>query len=88
MEREDLHMAEASIQLSEQETQALRVLAEQTGKTQDELLHDAVTQLLTQSTSQARLALLQQARGIWKERTDLLELDKLRAEFDRVSSRA
>ena len=79
-------MAVASIQLSEQETQALRELAQQTGKTQDELLHEAVTRLLTQAYPQARLALLRQAQGIWKERTDLPENSTLRAEFDRFLS--
>lgn len=78
-------MAIASIDLTEQETQALRELAQQTGKTQDELLHEAVTRLLSDMQVN-RLALLQQARGIWKDRTDLPDPQMLRAEFDRSTS--
>ena len=80
-------MATASIQLSEQETQALRELAQQTGKTEDELLHEAITQLLTQAQATNRLTLLRQARGIWKDRTDLPDVRELRTGFDRFTSR-
>jgi predicted DNA-binding protein len=51
-------MAITSIHLSEQETQALRDLAQQTGKTQDELLHEAVARLLTEVQVTNRLTLL------------------------------
>ena len=76
-------MAIASIELSEQEMHALHELAQQTGKSQENLLHEAVTQLLTQRYSQDRLALLRQAQGIWKNRSDLPDVGKLRAELER-----
>ena len=76
-------MAIASIELSEQEMHALHELAHQTGKTQENLLHEAVTQLLTQRYPQDRLALLRQARGIWENHSDLPDVGKLRAEFER-----
>ncbi|HEX6289338.1 MAG TPA: hypothetical protein VFZ66_09120 [Herpetosiphonaceae bacterium] len=79
-------MATASIQLSDQEMQALRELAEQTGKTEDELLHEAISRLLAQVQPTNRIALLRQARGIWKARTDLPEVNTLRTEFERFSS--
>lgn len=79
-------MAVASIHLSEHETQALYELAQQTGKTQDELLHEAVAQLLTSTQETNRLALLRQARGIWKDRIDLPDVHTLRTEFDRFPS--
>ena len=79
-------MAIAAIHLSEQETEALRDLAQQTGKTQDELLHEAVARLLADVQVPNRLALLRQGRGIWKDRTDLPDLCTLRAEFDRSQS--
>ncbi len=77
-------MAIALIHLSEQETQALRKLAQQTGKTQDELLHEAVARLLNDIQSADRLTLLRNARGIWKDRTDLPDPRALRAELDRI----
>ena len=76
-------MAIASIELSEQEMHALHELAHQTGKTQENLLHEAVTQLLTQRYPQDGLALLRQAQGIWKNRSDLPDVGKLRAELER-----
>ena len=58
-------------------------IAQQTGKTPDELLHEAVAQFLAQFQHTRRRALLQQARGIWQDRTDLPSLATLRREFDR-----
>jgi hypothetical protein len=71
---EELIMATASIELSEQDVFALRELAQQTGKTQEQLLHEAILQLITQKHAQDRLELLRQAQGIWKERTDLPDI--------------
>ena len=77
-------MATAEIHLSEAESKALRTLAESTGKTESELLHEAVECFLSQPDNGNRLALLRQARGIWKDRADLSELKELRAELDRL----
>ena len=57
-------MATAEIHLSEAESKALRTLAESTGKTESELLHEAVECFLSQPDNGNRLALLRQARGI------------------------
>jgi hypothetical protein len=76
-------MPTAYIHLSDEETQALRQLEQQTGKTQDELLHEAIRHFLTYGPPVNRLDLLRQARGIWKDRIDLPDLRTLRAEFDR-----
>lgn len=78
-------MATAHIELSDQETQALERLAQQTGKTQAELLHEAVAELLANVDTSDRLSLLQQARGIWKDRDDLPDVRTLRSEFNRYS---
>ncbi|MBP1468208.1 hypothetical protein EYB53_021030 [Candidatus Chloroploca sp. M-50] len=73
-----------SITLTEQEETALQTIAQQTGKTPDELLREAVEQLLVQYQQTHRRALLQQARGMWRDRTDLPTLETLRREFDRA----
>jgi hypothetical protein len=73
-----------AITLTEQEQVSLRAIAQQTGKTPDELLHEAVTQFLTHFQQTRRRALLQQARGMWQDRTDLPSLATLRREFDRT----
>ena len=76
-------MDSTAITLTEQEQISLRAIAEQTGKTPEELLHEAVAQFLAQFQQTRRRALLQQARGMWQDRTDLRSLATLRREFDR-----
>ena len=76
-------MAIAGLQLTEQEQIALETMAQRLGKTPDEIVHDAVKQLIAQFQSEDRLSLLRQARGMWKDRTDLPSLTDLRREWDR-----
>jgi hypothetical protein len=77
-------MVSTAITLTEQEQLSLHAIAQQTGKTPDELLHEAVAQFLAQFQPARRRALLEQARGMWQERTDLPSLETLRREFDRM----
>jgi hypothetical protein len=76
-------MAIAGLHLTTQEQTTLETMAQHTGKTPDELIHDAVKQLIAQFQSEDRLRLLQQARGMWKDRTDLPSVAELRGEWDR-----
>ena len=76
-------MVTAQITLSNAEGEALQALTETTGKTQDALLHEAVRQFLGSTPPHDRLSLFRQARGIWKDRTDLPDFQALRAEMDR-----
>ena len=59
-------------------------MAQHLGKTPEELVHDAVKQLIAQFQSEDRLNLLRQARGMWKDRTDLPLLTDMRREWDRA----
>lgn len=63
-------MAITGLNLTEQEQTALEAIAQRSGKTPDELIEDAVKQLLSQFHEEDRLRLLRQARGMWKDRTD------------------
>ena len=76
-------MAIAGLHLTEQEQTALETMAQHLGKTPDELVHDAVKQLIAEFQSEDRLSLLRQARGMWKDRTDLPLLTDMRREWDR-----
>ena len=76
-------MAIAGLHLTEQEQTALETMAQRAGKTPDEFVHDAITQLIAQFQSEDRLRLLRQARGMWKDRTDLPALRDLRSEWER-----
>jgi hypothetical protein len=76
-------MAIAGLHLTAQEQTVLETMAQHLGKTPDELVHDAVKQLIAQFQSEDRLSLLRQARGMWKDRTDLPSLTDMRREWDR-----
>jgi hypothetical protein len=76
-------MAIAELHLTAQEYTTLETMAQRTGKTPDEFIHDTVKQLIAQFQSEDRLRLLRQARGVWKDRTDLPSLAEMRYEWDR-----
>jgi hypothetical protein len=76
-------MAIAGLHLTSQEQPVLETMAQHLGKTPDELVHDAVKQLIAQFQSEDRLSLLRQARGLWKDRTGLPSLIDMRREWDR-----
>ena len=76
-------MATLQINLTDQEKDSRLAIARQTGKSQDELLRDAINHLIAQFQQEDRRALLLRARGIWKDRTDLPYAEELRQEWDR-----
>jgi hypothetical protein len=76
-------MTVAQIALTDAADQALSELANQSGKTRDTLLREAVEQFILRHRTQGRLQLLRRGRGLWKDRNDLPSLEGLRAEMDR-----
>lgn len=76
-------MAIAELHLTEQEQTALETMAQRLGKTPGEVVHDAVKQWIEQFQTEDRLSLLRQARGMWKDRSDLLAVAEMRREWDR-----
>lgn len=81
-------MTTAQINLTDLQANALHKLSAQTGKTEDELLQEAVNKLIgevgeVEAKRHKRLEKLRRARGIWKDRDDLPDFEKLRAEWDR-----
>ncbi|MBT3602978.1 MAG: CopG family transcriptional regulator [Candidatus Latescibacteria bacterium] len=77
-------MATLHIDLTDQENDSLLTIARQRGKSQDELLRDAIQDLISQCQQNDRRVLLQSARGIWKNRTDVPSPEELRREWDRL----
>jgi hypothetical protein len=76
-------MLEAELNLTEQERIALQEISRRTGKSEGQLIREAVNQLIARFQSHARPALMRKARGIWKDRQDLPALDELRSEWNR-----
>ena len=77
-------MAIVHIDLTDRENDCLMTIARETGKSQDELLRDAINIMISQFQQSDRRALLQSARGMWKDRTDLPPAEELRREWDRL----
>ncbi len=80
-------MVTAQVRLTNAEGEALRALARRSGKSEEQLLHEAVGRLLFEAGPVDRLALLRQARGVWKDRDDLPDVRELRAELDRTDGK-
>lgn len=76
-------MTTAQVTLTDSEAQAVQALSQSQGKTQEQILHEAIGQFLTQHKAENRLAALRQARGIWQGRQDLPDFTELRNEWNR-----
>jgi hypothetical protein len=77
-------MLDTEISLTEQERNALQEISRRTGKTEPELVREALDQFIAQFQNEDQRRLMQKARGIWKDRQDLPSLQDLRNEWDRV----
>jgi len=76
-------MVRTQIYLSERQRDELAAIAEARGKKQSELIREAVDQLIGQAGSSRRDAVLREAAGIWRDRTDLPDFKAVRADRDR-----
>ena len=76
-------MVEIEVKLSDRNHQALDQIARLTGKSEDELVGEAVEQLISKFQHGDRISALRRARGIWKDRKDIPTLDDLRRESNR-----
>lgn len=77
-------MIRTQIYLTEQEQSALKALTRQTGKSQSELIREAVDRLVAQHDSRSRLEKLRAARGMWKDRADTADFAETRRSLDRA----
>ena len=81
-------MVSTQVFLTEEEQRALQALARRTGRTESELIRDAVDALLSQSRHADRRSLLHQARGLWENRDDIPDFSAMRREMDRAPDAA
>lgn len=80
-------MLRTQIYLTAKQRQELHSIAEQTGRTQSDLIREAVDHFIVEHRESNHLNRLSAARGIWKDRDDLPDFDALRGELDRPTSR-
>lgn len=77
-------MVRTQVYLTEQESQSLKKMSAYTGKSQSELIREAVDGLLKGYDDSDWHGRLMRVRGVWEKRTDLPDFDVLRKEFERV----
>jgi len=76
-------MVRTQIYLTEEERDGLNAVAKSTGKKPSELVREAVDRFLDQTNGNRRAAVLNEAAGMWKHRTDLPDFAAARRSWDR-----
>ena len=76
-------MFEMAIELSDQEREELSEIARLTGKSEDQLVREALNQLVAKFRNGGHLASMRKGRGIWRDRADLPTFEDLRRESNR-----
>jgi predicted transcriptional regulator len=76
-------MVRTQIYLTEEERDGLDAIAKSTGKKQSELIREAVDRFLDLRKGNRRVAILNDAAGMWKDRTDLPDYGEVRRSWDR-----
>ncbi len=76
-------MVRMQIYLTERQRDELAAIAKTSEKKQSELIREAVDRLIDQAGRSRREAVLHEAAGIWKDRTDLPDFKATRTEWDR-----
>ena len=71
-------MVRTQIYLTEDQRAEVAAIASQSGKRQSEVIREAVDRFIEQRGRGRREAILREAAGIWRDRTDLPDLGALR----------
>lgn len=77
-------MVKKQIILEEEKASQLKAVAMRTGKTESELLHEAVERYLDDLESEKKMHDFMSAFGIWKHRRDLPDFKKIRKSLERT----
>jgi hypothetical protein len=76
-------MVRTQVYLTERQRDELAAIARVAGKKQSQLIREAIDRLIDQEGHSRREAVLREAAGIWKDRTDLPDFQAVRVEWDR-----
>jgi len=79
-------MVRTQVYLTAGQVDALRSIAQRSGRKQSELIRDALDSYIADASEQSRESILLRAAGMWKDRDDLPDLVQLRGEWDRDSA--
>jgi hypothetical protein len=76
-------MVRTQIYLTKEERDGLEVVAKSTNKKQSELIREAVDRFLDTTRGNRREAILNEAAGMWRNRSDLPDFAATRRSLDR-----
>jgi metal-responsive CopG/Arc/MetJ family transcriptional regulator len=76
-------MFRTQVYLSDSAHEKLSKVAQMSGKSQSELLRQAVDEFLDKKNEKHRIESIRKAAGIWKHRTDLPDFEEIRRSADR-----
>ena len=76
-------MTRTELTLSNEEAAAIRKIAGQTSRKEEDVIHFAISLLIGQDSNVSKLDKLRAAKGLWRGRTDVPDLRQMRAAFDR-----
>lgn len=79
-------MMETGLNLTDQERSALQEISRRTGKTEGDLIREAVGRLIDGFQIENRQILMRKAKGIWKDRNDMPAFEAMRREWDRFQT--
>ncbi len=77
-------MIRSQIYLTEHERKSLKILSKETGRTQSDLIREAIDSMISNNTKKDNSKKRQVAFGIWKDRNDYPNIEEIRNEFDRI----
>ena len=76
-------MVRTQIYLTEEEHSAIARISKASGQGKSEIICGAIDEFISRKDAGAQLRKLRAARGIWKDREDIPDVQVMRAEFDR-----
>ena len=77
-------MIRTQIYLTRRQREELADIGRTLGKKQSELIREAIDRYIESEGHGRRAAILREAAGIWKTRTDLPDFEEVRSEWDRT----
>lgn len=75
-------MIRKQVYITEEQEEALILQAEETNRSQSDLIREAIDHILAERERERRSATLRATAGLWRERTDLPDWRALRREGD------
>jgi hypothetical protein len=77
-------MVRTQVYLTENQRNELARIAQALGKKQSEIIREGIDLVIERSRRNCRENALREAAGMWKDRTDLPDFEKMRKEWDRL----